>query len=79
MPDDVCGDDADCVVDPSNGLSLCVGRCAAAEECAFNGACADLHGDPLTLDSVCLPFCIEDAECRAGETCNDLGECEAGL
>jgi hypothetical protein len=79
MPADVCGDDAECVVDPTNGLSLCVARCASAEDCAMNGACADLDGDPLTLDAVCLPFCIEDAECRAGEICNDLGECEAGI
>ena len=75
MPADVCGDDAECIVDPTSGASLCVARCASAEECAFSGACADLDGDPLTLDSVCLAFCLDDAECRAGETCNDSSEC----
>ena len=79
MPGDVCGDDAECVVDSGSGVSLCVARCASAEDCAFDGACADLDGDPLTLDSVCLPFCLDDAECRAGQTCNDFGECEAQM
>jgi hypothetical protein len=76
MPEDVCGSDAECVVDNSTGLSFCAAKCASAEECAFSGACGDLDGDPLTLDSVCLPFCLEDIECRAGETCNvSTGEC----
>ena len=77
MPDDVCGEDADCIIDTSSGLSFCAAKCAAAEDCAFGGACGDLDGDPLTLDdSVCLPFCLEDAECRAGEACSPTtGEC----
>ncbi len=74
MPGDVCGIDGDCVV-TSAGLSLCVAKCSAAESCLPGAACADLDDDPLTLDTVCLPFCIKSSECRAGEVCNNLGEC----
>jgi hypothetical protein len=72
--DDVCGADGDCVVTGA-GLSLCVAKCSAAESCLPGAACADLDGDPLTLDTVCLPFCVDSSECRAGEICNNLGEC----
>ena len=78
MPADVCGDDNECVRTTA-GLSLCVAKCSSAENCLTGAACGDLDGDPLTLDTVCLPFCLQDSECRAGETCNDLGECTAGL
>jgi hypothetical protein len=78
MPDDVCGVDAECVVTP-DGLSLCVAKCSAAENCLPGAACADLDRDPLTLDTVCLPICRDNAECRAGETCNDTGECTPAL
>jgi hypothetical protein len=75
MPDDVCGADGECVV-TSAGLSLCVAKCSAAENCLPGAACGDLDGDPLSLDdTVCLPFCIDASECRAGEICNNLGEC----
>ena len=76
MPGDVCGADGECVVTTA-GLSLCVAKCSAAESCLSGAACGDLDGDPLTLDSVCLPFCIDSNECRAGEICNNLGECAA--
>lgn len=79
MPEDVCGDDAECVVDEAAGLSLCVERCESAESCLPGAACGDLDGDPATLDTVCLPFCVADTECRAGETCNVRGECTAAL
>jgi hypothetical protein len=75
MPDDVCGDDAECIIDSTTGLSLCLDRCSLAETCLPGAACAQLDDDPLTLDAVCLPFCLEDSECRAGETCNSAGEC----
>jgi len=77
MPDDVCGDDAECIIDSASGLSLCLETCSSAESCIPGAACADLDGDPLTLDAVCLPFCVDDSECRAGETCNNSGECTA--
>jgi hypothetical protein len=73
MPDDVCGADAECVVTGA-GLSLCVAKCSAAEGCLLGAACADLDGDPLTLDGVCLPFCEVDLDCRSGETCV-AGDC----
>ena len=76
MPD-VCGPDAECVVDSATGVSLCAAKCASAEDCSLGGACGDLDGDPTSLDAVCLPFCFEDAECRANEFCNQVGECEA--
>lgn len=78
MPDDVCGQDAECIADGSSGLSFCVAKCSSAENCLDGAACADLDGDPLTLDTVCLPFCVDDNECRAGEACNALGECTGG-
>ncbi|MBW2189225.1 MAG: hypothetical protein JRG93_06490 [Deltaproteobacteria bacterium] len=74
MPGDVCGIDGDCVV-TSAGLSLCVAKCSAAESCLPGAACADLDRDLQTPDTVCLPFCIDSSECRAGESCNSLGEC----
>jgi hypothetical protein len=77
MPEDVCGDDAECIVDSTTGLSLCLERCVSADTCLPGAACADLDGDDLTLDSVCLPFCADDTECRAGEICNNSGECTA--
>jgi hypothetical protein len=57
------------------GLSLCVARCSSAENCLPGAACADLDGVPETLDTVCLPLCAGDTECRAGEICNNIGEC----
>jgi hypothetical protein len=79
MPEDVCGDDAECIVDTTSGLSLCLQRCGAAEDCLAGAACGDLDGDPATLDAVCLPFCVADTECRANETCNPQGECTSTL
>jgi hypothetical protein len=73
MPDDVCGADGTCIA-TEEGLSLCVAKCSAAETCLPGAACADLDGDPLTLDAVCWPFCADATECRPGETC-DSGEC----
>lgn len=75
MPDDVCGEDAECIIDSTTGLSLCLERCSSAESCLPGAACVQLDDDPLTLDAVCLPFCLDDSECRAGETCNSAGEC----
>ena len=74
MPEDVCGADAECIVN-DQGLSWCVAKCSGAENCLPGGACVDLDGDELTLDSVCLPFCLADTECRAGETCSAEGQC----
>jgi hypothetical protein len=74
IPVDVCGDDGACVV-MQGGLSLCVARCSSAENCLPGAACADLDGVPETLDTVCLPLCAGDTECRAGEICNNIGEC----
>ncbi len=76
MPDDVCGADAECIVN-EQGLSWCAAKCASAENCLPGAACIDLDGDELTLDTVCLPFCLTDTECRAGETCSANGECTA--
>jgi len=73
MPDDVCGADGECIP-TEEGFSLCVAKCSAAETCLPGAACADLDGDPLTLDAVCWPFCAADTECRPGEIC-DSGEC----
>lgn len=75
MPDDVCGDNAECVALPS-GLTLCLESCTSAEDCLDNAACFDLDTDPATLDSICFPLCLEDSECRTGQICNDDGECE---
>jgi len=75
MPEDVCGADSECVIDSNSGLSLCLAKCSSAEGCLAGAACADFDGDPMTLDSVCLPFCEEDSECRPGEFCNNLAEC----
>lgn len=74
MPDDVCGENAECVSDGL--LSLCVAKCSAADNCLEGAACADFDLDPSTLDSVCWPLCLADSECRVGEEiCNNLGEC----
>lgn len=73
MPSDVCGANNQCVRTEA-GLSLCVAKCSSAESCLPGAACGDVDDDPLTLDTVCLPFCLFDEECRAGETCN-AGEC----
>jgi hypothetical protein len=73
MPDDVCGADGECIP-TEQGFSLCVAKCSAAESCLPGAACADLDGDPLTLDAVCWPFCADATECRPGETC-ESGEC----
>lgn len=74
MPADVCGDSATCVGFDS-GLTLCLEDCSSAEDCLAGSACADLDLDPLTLDSVCFPFCIDSTECRAGEECDAASEC----
>lgn len=74
IPADVCGDDAECVRN-SAGLSLCLSKCSSAENCLPGAACGDVDLDPTTLDTVCLPICLFDDECRAGEFCNELGEC----
>ncbi len=75
MPLDVCGDNAECVVEIESGISLCLEACSSAEDCLVGSACGDLDGDPLTLDSVCFPNCIDDLECRAGEICSPAGQC----
>lgn len=74
IPNDVCGDSATCVAFDS-GLSLCLQDCSSGEDCLAGAACADLDLDPLTLDSVCFTFCLDDAECRAGEVCDAANEC----
>jgi hypothetical protein len=82
MPDDVCGEDAECVeaTDGVSVFSLCVAKCSAAETCLRGAACFDLDGDRPSLDdTVCWPLCAEDSECRDEEVCDeivdDLGEC----
>jgi hypothetical protein len=74
MPEDVCGVDGQCL-ETEEGISWCVAKCSAAENCLPGAACVDLDGDALTLDTVCLPFCGADTECRQpGETC-EAGVC----
>lgn len=78
MPNDVCGISATCVGLPT-GLSLCLEDCTGAEDCLPGAACIDLDADPLTLDTICFPLCLDDSECRSGEVCNVMdGACVPG-
>ena len=76
MPPDVCGTGNLCIIVTAN-LATCLRACDAATDCEEGRACADVDGDPMTEEAVCFPFCINNDECRVGETCNTVtGRCE---
>ena len=80
LPADVCGGAATCIdfIDFGIDLFACLKNCVLAEDCLPGDACADLDGDPMTLDDlVCFPFCIDSDECRNGEVCDVNNQCVA--
>jgi len=79
LPADICGEGAVCIdfIDLGVDAFACLVQCTTAEDCREGDACADLDGDPMTLDQVCFPACVDSAECRAGEVCDVNNSCVA--
>jgi hypothetical protein len=72
LPEDLCGPGNQCV-GLSGDLTFCAKSCSKASECAADYACADDDFDPTT-PRICYPSCVEDQDCREGESCSVVDE-----
>jgi hypothetical protein len=82
MPADVCGDAALCAQVSGSAVSLCIATCLTAEDCLAGNGCWDtsVAGINTGGSAVCFPGCLEDAHCRATESCvgatmTSVGQC----
>jgi len=80
----VCGDGGVCASVSGSVTTLCLEACATAEDCTAGYGCWDTGMAGITTggEPVCFTGCLEDAHCRAGETCvgatmTMLGTCQA--
>lgn len=68
LPTDLCGANNECVSTGDGDETNCQHQCQRAEECAKGFACTDNDEDPSTPRN-CIPPCLADSDCRAGEKC----------
>jgi len=69
----VCGTNGTCASVSGSDTTLCAKVCTAAEDCLDGNGCWDTSMAGITPGTpgqlICFPGCLEDSNCRTGQTC----------